>query len=256
MKKWVLGFCLLLINCTVYAASVLITKNGTPIYEQNTSRNPMPIASITKLMSAIVIIDSTMDLSRSYKIEAHDVDNYKHSASRLPVGTILDGYTLMHLALMSSDNRAISALMHNYPGGYHKGISEMNIHAKTLGMTSTSFVDPTGLYPQNKSTPHDLAILIDYAAKYHLIHQYTTTKNRLLQLNRRQLTYLNSNGLVRRGDWNTIQASKTGFTIEAGHCLVMSLNDNGNVYSVVVLNAGSNNERFAIPDRLRKKGVF
>lgn len=254
MKK-IICLLLILLPTLSHSASVFVTKDGAPIYQQNVSDTPRPIASITKLMAAIVVIDSNIDLSKKYRIEQHDVDNYKHSASRLPVGTELEGYTLLHLALMSSDNRAISALMHNHPAGYTKGIEDMNNHAKSFKMNDTHFVDPTGLYPQNKSTPHDLAILVSKAMQYRLIHSYTTTKTRVLTL-KKELLYLNSNALVRRGDWDMIQISKTGFTNEAGMCVVMGLHSKGSDFSVIVLGAGSNNERVAIPDRLRKKGII
>lgn len=243
----------LLFSSNISAATVFATKSGAPIKQENIQQQPQPIASITKLMSAIVILDSGMDLTKVYQISSADVDTYKHSRSRLSVGTKLTGHILLHLALMSSDNRAIHALMRNYPGGFEKGIEQMNITAKQFGMFDTKFVDPTGLYPQNVSTPHDLSLLVTRASDYKLIREYSTTKSKVVKVNGRHLTYLNSNRLIRSGKWKDVITSKTGFINEAGMCLVMAVKRGNDYYTIVVLDAYSNNNRFMLAENARKR---
>lgn len=254
MLKFIFVLCLLLPSIS-FSANILVTKNSQPIYEQNADAT-VPIASITKLMSAMVILDSGLDLSKKYQITHKDVDNIKHSRSRLSVGTYLSGYTLLQLALMSSDNRAISALMRNHPKGYEQGIALMNFKAKEIGMVNAVFYEPTGLNPNNKASVKDLERMVQAASNYKIIRKYTTTKSKVVRVGNRNLLFLNSNRLVRRGDWNNVLVSKTGFINEAGMCVVMNLHNHGNSFSVIVMDAYSNNNRFALIDNLRKKGIF
>ncbi|MGE3921086.1 MAG: peptidase S11 [Gammaproteobacteria bacterium] len=247
---------LLFLSSVSTATTVFITKNQTPIYQENVPSYPVPIASITKLMAAIVILDSDMNLSRKYRITLEDVDRLKNSRSRLPVGSSLKGYHLLMVGLMSSDNRAMSALMRNYPGGYYKGVEQMNINAYRFGMTNTVFVDPTGLNPSNRSTPHDLAILVTRASDYKLIRKYTTMKSKVIRVGNRKLVYLNSNRLIRRGHWEKTVTSKTGFINEAGMCVVMEIDYNSDRFSVVVMNSNSSEGRFRVIEHLRRKHIL
>jgi D-alanyl-D-alanine endopeptidase (penicillin-binding protein 7) len=155
-------------------------------------------------------------------IDESDVDNLKHTTSRLQVGTRLPRYDMLRLALMSSENRAASALSRHYPGGKQAFVNAMRIKAAKLGMTHSQFFDPTGLTPANVSTAEDLVKMVKAASQYELIHEFTTTPSREVAMNtsRQPLPYLNTNLLVREGDWD-IAISKTGYINEAGHCLVM-----------------------------------
>lgn len=254
LKHIILALCFLLPSIS-FSASVLVTKDNEIIYSQNTNK-VIPIASITKLMSAIVILESGLDLNKSYKITEDDVDKIKHSHSRLPVGAIINGRDLLLVGLMSSDNRAISALMRNHPKGLIWAVAEMNMKAHDIGMNNTYFAEPTGLNPMNESTPEDLIKLVNHASKYPLISEFTTTKHKTIVVGKRRLSYLNSNRLVRRGDWNSTIVSKTGYINEAGMCVVMQTKTASDTYNIVVMDAGSNAGRFAIVDSLRKRNVI
>lgn len=182
------------------------------------------IASITKLMTAMVVLDASLSMEDRLTITEADVDKLKHTSSRLPLGTRLTRYEMLRLALMSSENRASSSLGRHYPGGRVAFIRAMNRKSAQLGMSKTRFADTTGLTPHNVSTAADLAKMVKAASQYPLIHQFSTTPGREVALrpNSTPLQYRNSNVLVRDEDtdWD-IQVSKTGYTQEAGRCLVM-----------------------------------
>lgn len=205
------------------AASALMVDSltGEAIYLKNADKQ-MPIASITKLMTAMVVLDSKPDLQATITISAQDVDHLKHTSSRLPVGASLTRGKLLQLALMSSENRAAAALSRAYPGGRPRFIEAMQAKAISLGMNDTRFNDATGLTPANVSTAADLVKMVKAAGTYSLIRQFTTTTDDevLLASARHPLAYRNTNRLVRGGQWD-IALSKTGFINEAGHCLVM-----------------------------------
>lgn len=205
------------------AASALVVDSltGEAIYLKNADKQ-MPIASITKLMTAMVVLDSKPDLQATITISGQDVDHLKHTTSRLPIGASLTRLKLLQLALMSSENRAASALSRAYPGGRAKFIQAMQAKAVGLGMTDTRFNDPTGLTPANTSTAADLVKLVKAASSYDLIRRFTTTTDDEIRLGSAKypLAYKNTNRLVRGGQWD-IAISKTGFINEAGHCLVM-----------------------------------
>lgn len=208
------------------AASALMVDSltGEAIYLKNADRQ-MSIASITKLMTAMVVLDSKPDLQSTITISAQDVDHLKHTTSRLPVGASLTRGKLLQLALMSSENRAASALSRAYPGGRAKFIKAMQAKALSLGMNNSRFNDPTGLTPANVSTAADLVKLVKAASSYDLIRRFTTTTDDEIRLGSTKypLAYNNTNRLVRAGQWD-IALSKTGFINEAGHCLVMLAN--------------------------------
>ncbi|MEQ1667164.1 MAG: serine hydrolase [Sulfuriferula sp.] len=219
------------------ALSVLVLdqKDSQPLYQKNVDMET-PIASITKLMTAMVVLDAHLDMAEMLEITQADVDKLRHTSSRLAVGTRLSRGELMHLALIASENRAASALSQNYPGGHAKFIAAMNHKAKTLGMAHTAFEDSTGLSSNNKSTAADLAKMVQAAVRYPLIHEITTTGNyeiirsavvmvgrkhhKKAQTVERRVAFNNTNQLVRDQQWD-IGLSKTGFINEAGHCLVM-----------------------------------
>lgn len=206
------------------------------LYEKN-SDLVRPIASITKVMTAMVVLDAQQDLDELIEITQADIDSLKHTRSRLRVGSKLSRAELLHLALMSSENRAASALGRNYPGGLPAFVRAMNEKARALGMRQSQFVEPTGLSSENRASAPDLAKMLQAAAQYPLIQQYSTSNGHLVSPNPgQQLQYVNTNRLIKNQDWR-IQISKTGFINEAGRCLVMHTTINGRNLAVVFLNA-------------------
>ncbi len=209
------------LNLSSNSVIVVDALSGTVIYEKNADA-VRSIASITKLMTAMVALDANLPLAEVLTIDRNDVDTLKGTSSRLPLGTRLSRQEMLRLSLMSSENRAASALARHYPGGSTAFIQAMNDKARELGMHNTRFADSTGLNPRNVSTAADLVKLVAAASNYPLIRDYSTTDGREIiphPANHR-LQYINSNPLVRQGDWN-IQLSKTGYINEAGRCLVM-----------------------------------
>jgi D-alanyl-D-alanine endopeptidase (penicillin-binding protein 7) len=205
------------------------------------SKNPnaqLPIASITKLMTAMVMLDSGANLDDYVEINEDDVDHLRNTYSRLKVGMQLRRRDLLLLALMSSENRAAFAIARTaYPGGINEFIRRMNAKAKALGMTNTQFFDPTGLTAQNKSTAIDLAKMVKAAYGYELIREDTTTKGADVMLSSRYTHhYLNSDALVRTSRFQ-IEVSKTGFINEAGHCLVLYAMVDNRPIAMVFLNS-------------------
>ncbi len=205
------------------SASVLIIdpQSNETVYAKFAD-DVTPIASITKLMTAMVVLDSHPNLDQTITIDTGDFDYLKGSRSRLGMGTELSRRELLQLALMSSENRAASALARSYPGGTDAFVGAMNAKATLLGMTHTQFHDATGLSPQNVSTAHELAKMVNEAATYPMIREFTTTPSHFVEMQPtgRMLGFNNSNGLVRSGAWD-IRLQKTGFINEAGRCLVM-----------------------------------
>ena len=202
--------------------SVLVvdTETGTVLFEKNT-QDVKSIASITKLMTAMVTLDAGLDMDEDLTINRDDVDRLKMTSSRLPLGTKLTRQQMLHLSLMSSENRAASALSRHYPGGRPAFIAAMNAKARALGMVNTRFEDPTGLTPKNVSSAADLAKLVAAATSYPDIRKYTTDNEEFVRTNKTgTLHYRNTNVLVRQKEW-PIQVSKTGYIREAGRCLVM-----------------------------------
>ena len=218
-------------------AIVVDQTNVEVIYEKNAS-DLAPIASITKLMTAMVIIDSGVPLLESMTIAKSDVDRYKGSRSKLSVGTTLLRAEVLKLALMASENRASAALSRVFPGGKKAFVQAMNEKAKSLGMDQTVFVDSTGLRPGNVSSGLDLVKMVVAAYEYPLIRQYTTTSSFQLRakIGGRSVTleYVNSNRLVRSSRWE-IGLSKTGYISESGRCLVMQTTILGKPVIMVLL---------------------
>lgn len=231
-------------------ALVMDAQEGKVLYAKN-EQAVLPIASVTKLMTAVVTLEAKLKMDEMITITDEDVDNERHSRSRLRVGTTLSRDEALHLALMSSENRAAHALGRTYPGGLAAFVKAMNAKAKALGMTSTSYVDPTGLSSGNQSTAHDLAVLVGTAAKYPLLRQYSTTPQYLTRVGKSVLRYNNSNRLVKDSRWD-IELQKTGYIIEAGHCVVMKTSVAGKNVVMVLLDADNNNRRNADAERLRR----
>jgi serine-type D-Ala-D-Ala endopeptidase (penicillin-binding protein 7) len=204
----------------------------------------VPIASITKLMSAMVVLDAKLPLEEKLKIGDDDRDLVMGTTSRLRVGYTLSREDMLHLALMSSENRAAAALSRYYPGGRPAFIEAMNAKAAELGMTETHFVNPNGLTNENVSTAIDLAKLVRAADRYPLIREFTTDPHYNVHIGRYILMYINTNRLVGRPDWD-IEVQKTGFTNEAGRCVVMKVKAQGRYLIMVFLDADGKLTRFA-----------
>jgi serine-type D-Ala-D-Ala endopeptidase (penicillin-binding protein 7) len=204
------------------AALVFDQRNGRTLYAKNPELH-QPIASITKLMTAMVVLDAQLLLDERILISPRDVDHLKYTHSRLGVGMALTRLQLLHLALIASENRAAAALARTYPGGSQSFVAAMNAKAKELGMSKTEFVDSTGLSSNNRSCAEDLVKLVGAAYRYPLIRSVSTTPSYSIpsgKKGRRSLVFSNTNGLVASKDWN-IGVSKTGYISESGHCLVM-----------------------------------
>jgi D-alanyl-D-alanine endopeptidase (penicillin-binding protein 7) len=222
---------------------IMIDKNSETV---------TPIASITKLMTAMVIIDSGLDLDARIVLERGDIDSKKGSRSRLETGAILTRGELMMLALMASENRAAAALGRTYPGGMSAFVAAMNAKAAELGMSDTHYADPTGLSPYNVSSARDLAKLVRTAHdEYPLIREYSTRERATVKVRNRQVAFRNTNGLVRNSHWE-IGLSKTGYISEAGRCLVMQVRLASKDLIVVLLDSWGKQSRIGDAQRIRK----
>lgn len=218
------------------------------------SKNPqavLPIASITKLMTALVVTEAKLPMEEVLAISEEDVDTEKFSGSRLAVGTRLTRGEMMHLALMSSENRAAHALGRHYPGGLPAFVAAMNRKAIELGMKDTRYVEPTGLSSHNQSSARDLAVLVKAAYAYENIRELSTSPEHQVAVNGRHLQFRNSNGLVRSGTWD-IGLQKTGYIAEAGRCVVMQAELAGRKLIMVLLDSAGKYSRVGDAERLRK----
>ncbi len=225
-------------------------ESSNVLYDKN-SDETRPIASISKLMTALVIAESGQSMNQTMRITDADVDRLRNSRSRLSVGTELSRADMLHLALMSSENRAAHALGRYYPGGMPAFVRAMNDKARALGMRKTHFIEPTGLSSENVSTPRDLVKLLKAVNKQPLIHRYTTDDKYEVEVARgRQLVYNNTNRLVGKSDWD-IKISKTGFINEAGECLVMLTRIDNRDVAIVLLNSSGRYSRIGDAVRIR-----
>jgi D-alanyl-D-alanine endopeptidase (penicillin-binding protein 7) len=211
----------------------------------------LPIASITKLMTAMVTLDAQLDLQELLTIETGDVDTFRHSHSRLRVGTLITRGDALLLALMASENRCAHALGRTYPGGIDAFVAAMNAKAQSLGLMETRFEDPVGLSSGNVSTAQELARMVDAAYQYPLVREFTTREDAAVQLGYRTLKFRNSNRLVRSPRWQ-IGLSKTGFIDEAGRCLVMQAQVAQRPVLIVLLDAQGKLTRFADANRIKR----
>ncbi len=231
-------------------ALVLDQSSNEVLFEKNSAVS-LPIASITKLMTSLVVVEAGQDLNELLLVTEDDVDREKFSHSRLRVGSQLSRANMLHIALMSSENRAASALGRHYPGGLPAFVQAMNAKAVELGMTASRFSDSTGLSSSNVSSARDLAKLVIAAHRHPLIRQYSTDSRYAVDPGGRQLQYRNSNGLIENPDWE-IGLQKTGYISEAGRCLVMQVNIADRPIVMIFLDAKSKQSRLADADRIRK----
>lgn len=233
-------------------ALVINQLTGEVIFAKNTNQST-PIASVTKLMTAMVMLDAHLPMDDLLTIADEDVDYIKGTHSKLSVGTPLTRGELLQLALMSSENRAAAALARNYPDGIGAFIDAMNRKAEVLGMKSTHFYDATGLDSNNVSTAEDLVKMVNAAYHYPAIRQITTTASQEVTLygHETPVNFVNTNALVRGGDW-IIGLSKTGFINEAGRCLVMQAEISGQPMIIVLLDSAGKMSRIGDANRIRK----
>ncbi|HEX9192562.1 MAG TPA: serine hydrolase [Burkholderiales bacterium] len=232
------------------AALVLDQDSGVVLLGKN-AESPLPIASLTKLMTAIVTLDADLDPYEPVTIAREDVDKLRRSPSRLKVGATLTRDELLHLALMASENRAASALGRSYPGGKDAIVLAMNLKAQLLGLSGTRFNDATGLSAGNISTAHDLARLVRAAHDYAKIREYSTSAAYQVRVGRRTMRFGNTNLLVRNTRWD-IGLSKTGYLSEAGRCLVMQATLAGRSVIIVLLDSWGKYTRVADAMRIRQ----
>ena len=221
---------------------VLLRKNDQAV---------LPIASITKLMTGLVISEAQLPMSELITITQDDVDTEKGSSSRLAVGSVLSRGDLLHLALMSSENRAAHALGRTFPGGMNVFVTRMNVRAQQLGMHDTRYAEPTGLSSRNQSSAQDLATLVAVAYKDPVLRELSTSPGREIEVGRRVLQYNNTNRLVKSPQWD-IGLQKTGYISEAGQCLVMQAQIAGRKLILVFLDSAGKLSRIADAERVRR----
>jgi D-alanyl-D-alanine endopeptidase (penicillin-binding protein 7) len=221
---------------------VVINKNSEAVH---------PIASITKLVTAMVLLDRGLDLEQRIVVSREDVDRVKGTRSRLMPGSVLTRDELLLLALMASENRAAAALARTFPGGMPAFVMAMNEKAAELNMTDSRFVDATGLSPGNVGSPRDLVKLVRAAHGYPLIREYSTRERATVKAFNRPLRFVNTNNLVRNSHWD-IELSKTGYISEAGRCLVMHVRVASKDLIVVLLDSWGKQSRIGDANRIRK----
>jgi D-alanyl-D-alanine endopeptidase (penicillin-binding protein 7) len=234
------------------AAVLVVEQGGDRVFYAKNVETVVPIASITKLMTALVVLEAGLPLAEPVTISEADVDGIRRTRSRLRVGTTLARGDLLKLALMASENRAAAALTRAYPGGAQAFVAAMNQKAIELGMWRTRFVDGTGLSSDNVSTAQDLARLVNAAYHHPLIREFTTDSVHAVELpNGRRLRFTNSNRLVKNPSWD-IGLSKTGYISEAGRCLVLQARISSTPVIIVLLDSWGKLSRVGDANRIKK----
>lgn len=231
-------------------ALVLDADTNEVLFSKN-SQAVLPIASLTKLMTAVVVTDANLPPSEMLTVTEDDVDTEKNSSSRLKVGTTLSREEMLHLALMSSENRAAHALGRAYPGGLEAFVAAMNRKAQELGMNDTHYVEPTGLSSRNQSSARDLATLVQAAQGYPIIREFSTSPQYEVELGHRPAQFHTTNALVRNPAWDII-LQKTGFINEAGRCMVMQARMAGRKLIMVFLDSAGKYSRIGDAERVRR----
>jgi len=233
------------------SAALVIDQDTREVLFSKNDHAVLPIASLTKLMTGLLISEARLPMDELITITQDDVDTEKGSSSRLRVGSTLSRGELLHLALMSSENRAAHALGRTYPGGMSTFVSVMNAKARMLGMHDTRYVEPTGLSPRNQSTAQDLATLVSAASSDALLRELTTSPEHQVEIGNRVLQFNTTNRLVRSPDWD-IGLQKTGYISEAGQCLVMQAKVAGRKIIMVFLDSAGKFSRIADAERVRR----
>jgi D-alanyl-D-alanine endopeptidase (penicillin-binding protein 7) len=232
------------------SVALVIDKETDQVLFSKNSDAVLPIASITKLMTALVVVEAGLPLDEPLTISQADVDTEKGSRSRLHVGAVLSRGQMLHLALMASENRAAHALGRHYPGGMPAFVHAMNRKAAALGMHRTRYVEPTGLSSANQSSALDLSILVRAASEHALIRDLSTASDARVAVGRRELEFRNTNGLIRNPEWD-IGLQKTGYISEAGRCVVMQAQLAGRQLIMVLLDSAGRYSRIGDAERLR-----
>lgn len=233
------------------SVALVIDQDTREVLFRKNDHAVLPIASLTKLMTGLVISEAQLPMSEMITITQADVDTEKGSSSRLAVGTVLSRGDLLHLALMSSENRAAHALGRSFPGGLAVFVSRMNARAQNLGMSDTRYVEPTGLSSRNQSSASDLAVLVGAAYQEPVLRELSTSHGREIEVGRRTLQYNNTNRLVKSAEWD-IGLQKTGYISEAGQCLVMQAQVAGRKLIMVFLDSAGKLSRTADAERVRR----
>ncbi|MEJ2179348.1 MAG: serine hydrolase [Gammaproteobacteria bacterium] len=235
-----------------HVALVFDERDGEVIYKRSANKK-MPIASITKLMTAMVVIDANLPMDELITVRRVDRDTIRYSRTRLPVGTTLSRRDLLTMALMASENRAAFALARTYPGGTKAFVKAMNEKARYLGLQNTTFADSAGLRNENTSTAEELAKLVHVASQYSMIRQFTTTVKDVVidDYTGKAIRFSNTNRLIRKTDWD-ISLSKTGFTSDAGNCLVMKLTLQDRPLIFVLLNSWGKLSKYGDSNRIKR----
>lgn len=233
------------------SVALVIDQDTNEVLYRKNDQAVLPIASITKLMTGVVISEAKLSMDEPLVISQADVDTEKGSSSRLKVGTQLTRGELLHLALMSSENRAAHALGRTYPGGLQAFVGLMNTKARALGMNDTRYVEPTGLSSQNQSSARDLAVLVNFAHGDPMLRELSTSPEYQVEVGRRTLQYSTTNRLVKNPDWD-IGLQKTGYISEAGQCLVMQAKVAGRKLIMVFLDSAGKLTRIADAQRVRR----
>ena len=233
------------------AAFVLADQTSGQMLLERNADDVVPIASITKLMTAMVVLDGRQSLAEELTVTSADIDRLRGSRSRLPVGTRLSREEMLRLALMSSENRAASALARLYPGGINAFVKSMNVKARQMGLQDTRFVDSTGLDADNVSSARDMVRQVAKAARYPLIREFSTTEAHEVKVGHKFRRFGNTNGLVRNPEWR-ISLSKTGYIREAGRCLVMQAWMQGRPMIFVLLDSIGRYTRTADARRIKQ----
>lgn len=233
------------------SVALVVDQDSNEVLYRKNDQAVLPIASITKLMTGVVISEAKLPMGEELTITQADVDTEKGSSSRLMVGAQLTRGELLHLALMSSENRAAHALGRTYPGGLQSFVTLMNAKARALGMNDTRYVEPTGLSSQNQSSARDLAVLVNFAYGDPLLRELTTSPTYQVEVGRRTLQFNTTNRLVKNPDWD-IGLQKTGYISEAGQCLVMQAKVAGRKLIMVFLDSAGKLSRIADAQRVRR----
>jgi D-alanyl-D-alanine endopeptidase (penicillin-binding protein 7) len=233
------------------SAALVLDATGSSVLYARRSDVAMPIASITKLMTALVVMDAGQPLDETLEISSDDVGRGKGPVSRLTPGATLTRGDLMHLALMASENRAAHALGRNFPGGLEACVAAMNAKARELGMTSARFVEPTGLSDGNVASAEDLSKLVMAAAKVPAIREYSTDSSYEVRVGRHVFTYRSTDSLTSKPDWDIV-VQKTGYIAHAGRCLVMQTVIEARTVVIVLLNSYGKRSRVADARRIRR----
>ena len=232
------------------SVALVIDQETSEVLFSKNDKAVLPIASLTKLMTGLVVSEAKLSMDEKIVISQADVDTEKGSTSRLSVGTELSRAELLHLALMSSENRAAHALGRSHPGGLPVFVALMNAKARSLGMSDTKYVEPTGLSSKNQSSAHDLVKLVNIASADALLREFSTSPGHQIEVGHRTLQYNNTNRLVKNPAWD-IGLQKTGYISEAGQCLVMQARVAGRKLIMVFLDSAGKLTRLADAERVR-----